>query len=304
MLILPPSMRYGLAMLKNILRNDDFNWLVQGRHGVILCNKNDVVVGRSAIYYGEYFESEVEIFRQIVQPGWHVADIGANIGTHTQALSRLVGPTGWVYAFEVQRLVFQTLCANIANNSLKNVDCERLAVDDHNGKLLVEDVDPTRAVNYGGISLGHSHAGQSVRSTTLDDYLAGRPLRFMKVDVEGMELACLKGAQKTLSKWKTIVYVENDRPEKSRDLLLYLQSLDYRCYWHTPLFYNKDNFAGESENIHNLAFIDNGGPFFETIGFAINILCIPNSITGDIQLSRVEDVNEHPMIKGKTRFHP
>ncbi|HEX2942927.1 MAG TPA: FkbM family methyltransferase, partial [Rhodopila sp.] len=277
MLNVAQAVRYEPAMLKNILQNDGFNWLVPGRHGVILCNKNDIVVGRSAIYYGEYFESEVDIFRQIVQPGWHVADIGANIGTHTQALSRLVGPSGWVYAFEVQRLVFQTLCANVANNSLTNVDCERLAVDDHNGRIPVEDVDPTKAVNYGGIPLGHSHAGQYVRSTTIDDYLGGRPLHFMKVDVEGMELACLKGAQKTLSAWKTILYVENDRPEKSRELLLYLHDNDYRCYWHTPLFYNKDNFAQEEEDIYGLGFIDKDGPYFGTIGFAINILCIPNT---------------------------
>jgi hypothetical protein len=38
----------------------------------------------------------------------------------------------------------------------------------------------------------------SVRVMTLDDYLAGRPVSFIKADVEGMEMELLRGGQHTI----------------------------------------------------------------------------------------------------------
>ena len=42
-----------------------------------------------------------------------------------------------------------------------------------------------------------------------------------------------------------MLYVENDRPEKSHDLIEWLWKKDYRLWWHlTPLF-NPDNFFAD-----------------------------------------------------------
>ncbi len=144
---------------------------------------------------------------------------------HTQALSRIVGQNGWVYAFEPQRLVFQTLCANMANNSIQNVDCERLAVGDHNGKITVEEADPEQHNNFGGLRLGRSQAIGHANIMCLDNYLDGRPLHFMKADIEGMEEACLRGAQKTVAKFDTLLYLENDDPDNSPALLELLKTM-------------------------------------------------------------------------------
>ena len=141
-------------MLPNLLPTDDFNKLVAARYGVLCANTNDTVVGLSVLQYGEYFESEVELFRQIVRPGMVVADVGANIGTHTLALARQVGPSGWVYAFEPQRIAFQSLCANMALNSIANADCEQAAVGQTNGSSYVLDLDPRVSNNFGGFGLG------------------------------------------------------------------------------------------------------------------------------------------------------
>jgi len=292
-------------MLTNLLPVFGFNQLVHGRHGVLLYNVNDTVVGQSAQYYGEYFETEVAVFRAFVRPGMHVADLGANIGTHTLALARITGPTGWVYAFEAQRLVFQTLCANVALNSLVNVDCEHLAVDATEGVIPVEELDPNKQVNFGALSLGTSRAGRTVRRVALDQYLNGRPLHFMKADIQGMEEACLRGARATLTRDLTVLYLENDQPEKSESLLSYLRELDYDVWWHQPLFYNPNNFAHEPTNIHALGYIDSGESHLQCIGFAINILCIPRRRNAAMDgLFKVEDVKEHPLIRGSTRFHP
>ena len=97
-----------------------FNRLKACRHGWMLYNVNDIYIGRSLDLYGEYSEGEIALFRQFLRPGDVVVEIGAHIGTHTVFFAKTVGPTGVVFAFEPQRVVHQTLCANIALNSLSN----------------------------------------------------------------------------------------------------------------------------------------------------------------------------------------
>lgn len=90
------------------------------RDGVMLFNPLDSFVGRSLDLYGEFSRGEAAVFDQIVAPGDTVLDVGANIGAHTLWMARRVGPAGSVIAFEPQRAVFQTLCANMALNGMTN----------------------------------------------------------------------------------------------------------------------------------------------------------------------------------------
>lgn len=89
-------------MTDPVLPIDDRVALVRARHGTMLVPRNDTVVARSLLEYGEYFESEVELFDHLCGPGDSVADIGANLGAHTLALARRVGPAGSVLAVEPQ----------------------------------------------------------------------------------------------------------------------------------------------------------------------------------------------------------
>jgi len=252
-----------------------------------------------------FCEREIALMCTLIHPGDTVIEVGANIGTHTLALAGLVGPKGWVYAFEAQRMVFQTLCANVALNSLANVDCEHLAVDQTSGSIFVEEMDFSVENNFGGVALGTSLAQRSVPSVSVDDYFQGRPLEFAKIDVEGMEAACLMGGRKTFRASRTLLYLENDRVQNSPELLDCLFMLGYDVYWHLPRFFNPDNFAGEPTNIHAVNFIDNGGPFYDSIGFAINVLCLPQTLGLNLQgLLKVEDLEEHPLRRGPNRFHP
>jgi len=291
-------------MPPNLLPDADFNKLVRGRHGYLLYNQNDTVVGLSVARYGEYFESEVDIFRRMIRPGARVADLGANIGTHTVAMARIVGEGGWVTAVEPQRLVFQTLCANVALNSLTNVDCQNMAVSNTKEPILVEELDPRAAVNFGGLELGHSAANRSVRCTRLDDFLNGERLDFMKIDIQGMEEACLRGARETLKRYNTILYMENDQAEKSPPLLAYLKELGYAAYWHLPMFYNQNNFAADPVNVHAVGYFETGDPFLSCNGFAINMLCVPNALGIRVNgLLEVTDFFEHPLTREQNRFH-
>lgn len=232
-----------------VIDPDGFNELRQCRSGPLLYNKHDIYIGGSLRKYGEFSAFESELFAQLVTPGMFVVEVGANIGTHTVDLARLVTGTGRVHAFEPQRLVFQTLCANVAINQLTNVVAYPLAVSDQPGMTHVQLLDPYAVNNFGGLSLGGDKAGEDVTTVTLDQL--GLPAcHFLKIDVEGMETAVINGAFGTIESYRPVMYVENDRTEHSPELIELISSLGYQLYWHLPRLFNPDNYVGESENIY------------------------------------------------------
>ncbi len=251
-----------------------FNELALCRAGPMIYNKNDIYVGGSLRKYGEFSEEESALFRQIVKPGMLVVEVGANIGAHTVDLARLVGASGQVHAFEPQRIVFQTLCANLALNQLVNVYARPLALGSTTGTISVPPIDPASTNNFGGISLGAFVGGEEVPLTTLDS-LDLPACHFVKADVEGMELQVIQGAERTIDMYRPLLYLENDRPDHSEELLTAVDKLEYRAYWHLARLFNQANFAGDSEDI------------FPGI-VSINVLCVPSEST--LQVTGLREV--------------
>jgi FkbM family methyltransferase len=235
----------------------------------MLYNPGDEIVGRSLELYGEFSEGEVEVFRQVVKPGHVVVEVGANIGAHTIFLAQQVGPKGRVIAFEPQRILFQTLCANLALNSITNVMCYCEAVGDKQGTIIVPSIDYTRACNFGGVALGACQQGESVPIVPLDTTMLSA-CDFIKVDVEGMEEQVLRGAAGLISRCKPVLYVENDRPEKSEGLIRYIDSLGYSMHWHVPFYYNQNNFMHNPNDV-----------FQQFASF--NMLCLPRGCGINVQ---------------------
>ena len=77
--------------------------LKQCRYGAMLYLVTDQYIGQSLDRYGEFSEGEVELFRQIVQPGATILEIGANLGIHSVFFAKALGPSGTLHAFEPQR---------------------------------------------------------------------------------------------------------------------------------------------------------------------------------------------------------
>jgi FkbM family methyltransferase len=229
-----------------------FNRLARTRQGLVLYNRLDRYIGRSVDRYGEFSAGETDLFEQAIKPGWTVVEAGANIGVHTLALARQVGAKGTVYAFEPQRIVFQTLCANMALNSVTNVHCRQEALGESPGQINVPSLDYRVENNFGGLSLtppggGPQRAGELVPMVTLDS-LRLNGCDFIKADVEGMELSVLKGAAATIARFRPVLYVENDREQSSPDLITYLHSLGYSLFWHLPRMYSPANFYRNDKN--------------------------------------------------------
>ena len=255
-----PSMQHGT----------DYVRVKQCRYGRMIYNVNDQYIGRSLDLYGEYSEGEVEVFRQILRPGDVALDVGANIGVHTVPMAHLVGERGAVLAFEAQRTAYQALCGNVALNGLLNVWCRNVAIGDARGSTIIVPVlNPERPNNFGGLALGKYAAGDRIPVVRLDDN-PPQACRLIKVDVEGMELQVLRGAVGLIERFRPILYVENDKAEKSAELIRYIASLGYDLYWHRPPLFNPQNYLAHDENV-----------FGDVLSH--NMLCVHRGSTGKLE---------------------
>ena len=272
-------------MISKVIDSSGFNAVVKGRYGYVVFNKNDIYIGKSIEKYGEFSESEVSLFRAVCKKGDVVVEVGANIGTHTLAFSGLVGEKGKIYAYEPQRIVFQTLCANMALNSIQNVDCHQMAVSSGDGFVVIPNIRYDIEGNFGGLSIQQYKTGYKVRSICLDNFLDIPKLKLLKIDVEGMEHKVIDGSVNLIEKHRPVLYVENDVQEKSKSLIELIWSLDYKAYWHLPPLFNPDNFAGDTENIYPGIV-------------SVNMLCLHNSVNQNLEgFSKIVDSNDHPFVK-------
>jgi FkbM family methyltransferase len=216
------------------------------RYGLMLYLPKDQYVGQALDLCGEFSEAEVAFFRSVIQPNWTVLDIGANHGTHTVALARMAKKVG---AFEPQRIIHQILTANVALNALENVYIYHTALGAKSGSIKVPYVNYSHVNNFGAISLepDTTAPGELVPLITIDS-LQLKDCHFMKVDAEGMESEVLTGAHETISQFKPLLYVENDRFEKSEALIEHLFKLGYDLYFHLPPYFNPNNYFGQPAN--------------------------------------------------------
>jgi len=257
-----------------------YNQIRNCKEGWLIYNKNDVYIGKSIALYGEFSDAESVVFKQVIPEGGIVFDVGANIGAHTVTFAKIVGRRGAVIAFEPQRLIYQTLCANVAINSLTNVYCLNQAVGAAAGDLLLPVFDPEITSNFGGVEAEGHQAGERVRVTTLDDCNVPS-CAFIKIDVEGMELKVLQGARSLIAAHRPVLYVENDRRDRSDDLVRFIDSLGYNLYWHEPILYNLNNYERNPTNVF-------GGIITR------NMLCLPKETAVEVPGSEKVIVPEMP----------
>lgn len=249
------------------------------REGWLMYNVHDLYVGRSLDNYGEFSQGEADLFREIIKEGDIVLDVGANIGAHTVSFSSLVGEMGHVIAFEPQRYLYQMMCGNLAINSCRNVYPILGAAGKENAYVDVPLPDYKKAGNFGCITVNgpETELMECVPIFKIDD-LPIPQLDLIKIDVEGMELDVLKGADKTLAKHRPVIYAENDREGKTADINRWLLERDYRLFWHMPPLYNRQNYYGNKNDL------------FPDI-VSMNILCIPEE-NKRFELQKFEEITE------------
>ncbi len=186
--------------------------------------------------YGTYEPDVVATLQRIVLPGMIVFDIGAHAGFFTLLLSRLVGPSGAVLAFEPLPANFRVLSENLALNSCSNARAIQSAVSDSSGALLLSVPDPDSWLLAAPSLPGETGPSLQVPSISIDDFVAqsAAPPDLLKIDIEGAELSVLHGAARTLAASHPSLLVELHQQNIARTVhpaVPFLQDLGYRISW-------------------------------------------------------------------------
>jgi FkbM family methyltransferase len=149
------------------------------------------------MFFGRYSPDLLEVIRAIVRPGDSVVDVGAQLGYVTANLARWVGPSGTVHSFEPDPNALAQLNATIDANRSTCVKIFSSALGDREGEMIFY----TSSTLGWSTAVANSHHRDlrpiSVRTTRLDSLAASgklrRPVRFVKIDVEGFECQVLDG---------------------------------------------------------------------------------------------------------------
>lgn len=234
------------------------------RYGRMMYLANDRYLGQALERYGEYSEAEVDLWRQLVQPNWIVADLGANIGTHTVAMARLV-PQGFVLAAEPLLYLYYLLCGNLALNGLAHVKAVNAAIGAERGYIRTPLLDYTVEENYGGLPLRDVQEvpGRRVPLIPLDELLP--VVHLIKADVEGMEGEVLKGASRLIRECRPILYLEANPGPKQQPLLDQVHALGYRLWWHYAPHFNPANYR------HSTVDMEPGVVSFNVLGLPAEV---------------------------------
>ena len=229
--------------------------LAECRYGRFLYNRNDSYVGRSLEQYGEWSDAEVDLFRQILRPGDHVLEAGSNIGSHTVALSQLVGDDGMVHSFEPMRHTHQLLNANLALNECFNVLSYRCAVGRESARISFPIADPRVPNNFGAMSVLNqgNNTTEEIEQVALDT-LGLERLDILKADIEGYEFELLSGARDTIRRLRPFVYLEFG-PSKD-EIIRYFDALNYTCYYYISPMYSARNFRNSANDIFGASSTD------------------------------------------------
>jgi FkbM family methyltransferase len=187
--------------------------------------------GMAPVYGG--WEPETQRFMQEAV-GWGdvVYDVGANRGIHSLMLSRLVGATGHLYAFEPVPAIRADLERNVALNRISNITILDLALSDTVGSTEFSLAQPDGA---GHLAVSGAPTGRtiSVRTTSLDEFVFGDgnpPPKLIKLDVEGSEAMVLAGGTRVLAAFHPLLIVDHHSPDCDAIVEAILRETGYRIY--------------------------------------------------------------------------
>ena len=196
-------------------------------------------IQQQLFWYGYYEKTLGDLLKRILQPGDVFLDIGANIG-YFSLLAANKEPTSKIFSFEPVKNLLQKLEKNISVNNFRNITAVNAAISDtiEEKELFVS------AADNSGMSSFHppenySGTKEKVKVVTIDSWFKTAGLSkidLIKLDIEGSELAALKGMQEVLQIFKPVVIAEIN-PETlglfnltPADVYEYLTNLDFTGY--------------------------------------------------------------------------
>lgn len=196
--------------------------------------------------FGAYEPAETDMALRLIRSGSVFLDVGANIGWYSLNVAKAF-PRVKVYAFEPAPTIFALLRKNIELNQLTNITPFALLLSDTHGP-----VNFFFAPHHTGSSSGVAAATLSAfppdemgwermdcQATQLDTLWRscfGPDIDFIKCDVEGAELAVLRGSLETIKRCQPMLLLELLRQHAARfgyhpnEVIDLLDNLGYDCF--------------------------------------------------------------------------
>jgi FkbM family methyltransferase len=173
--------------------------------GRILCHFD--VPYEAMVWARQEEETELRALRTLLSPGDHFVDCGANVGLWSLVAAGCVGDTGGVTAFEPNPLAYQRLTRNVSLSAAvgRRITVRNLAVAAQHGQVCF---DVGGQHNLGRIVPEPCAGCIHVPAVSLDEQMSDRPIRALKLDIEGAEADALKGARRILSVQRPWVWAE------------------------------------------------------------------------------------------------
>jgi FkbM family methyltransferase len=229
--------------------------LAASEHGTLIVNRFDyfavnanqtIGVGHQILDASAYDPQEVamalallDLRRRYFGDGVVALDCGANIGVHTIEWAKKMTGWGSVLAIEAQERLYYALTGNIAINNCFNARALHAAVAAANGTMAMPRPDYLTPASFGSLELKRRNntefIGQRVdyapeNSMTVPtiglDSLRLTRVDLIKLDVEGMEMEALAGAQAIIAKYHPILIVETIKLYRAK-LVAWLSGFDY-----------------------------------------------------------------------------
>ena len=150
-----------------------------------------------------YEDEELKLIRDHYSGGTFV-DVGANVGNHSLFAAITLGAP--VIAFEPNAPVYRNCVYNFLLNGLADrATVHKIGLSDKNENATLG------AVPYRNLGATKPRAGEGPLVLRRgDEVLPGQKIGFIKIDVEGMEIAALRGLEETIQRHRPTLLVEVD----------------------------------------------------------------------------------------------
>ena len=218
--------------------------------------------------FGAHTRNEVALLQNFVKAGDLIYDVGAHIGTFAIPLAIAAGDNGRVIAIEADAESFALLRQNLVSSDLQSRVTAHLGVAGGRGARYrrVRVARHTSATHF-----MPDAEGTAIPAIVLDDLQDQSEPRsrvaVIKIDVEGMELAVLRSAERMIGRDRPVLYVEISIAQMARygvtlpAVAAFLAPHDYRCFRNV----GDRNSTHDAFELVEMGDLHEGGEFYDLL---------------------------------------
>jgi FkbM family methyltransferase len=208
-------------------------------------------------YPNNYEQANFRFFAQHLKEGMTCLDIGAQFGLMSILFAKYFDCI--VFGFEPTPFTVGIFKKNVELNNMQSkitVIPKAISSKDGDCTFYINDIEGANSNSLINYTQGNEHrTPYKVELTSIDNFLAGKKIDFIKIDAEGEELEVLKGGIKAITAYRPIMLLAlhppmiSARGDSLRQIWDLLVSLHYTVH-------NESNTFNESTFCSNTGLFD------------------------------------------------